>query len=114
MGKALRESFTPEFLGRLDAVVQFKTLSPGAMEAIAGKYLEQLRRRTQAMGIQLQLPQELGKRLCARCGGKDGARQLRRLVQTQVEGPLASFLLRCGRKPARVKGRIEEAQVVFY
>ena len=114
MGKALRESFTPEFLGRLDAVVQFKTLSPEAMEAIAGKYLEQLRRRTQAMGIQLQLPQELGKRLCARCGGKDGARQLRRLVQTQVEGPLASFLLHCGRKPARVKGRIEEDQVVFY
>ena len=114
MSKALGECFTPEFLGRLDAVVRFGALSSEAMEAIAGKYLDELRRRTQAMGIQLQLPQELEKRLCARCAGRDGARQLRRLVQTQGEGPLASVLLRCGRKPARVRGNIEENRVVFY
>ena len=98
----------------MDAVVRFAGLNAEAMEAIAGKYLDQLRQRTQAMGIQLQLPQELSKRLCAGCQGRDGARQLRRLVQTQVEGPLASFLLRCGRKPARVRGRMEEDRVAFY
>ena len=114
MGKALRESFTPEFLGRLDAVVRFAGLNGEAMEAIAEKYLDQLRQRTQAMGIQLQLPQELSKRLCAGCRDRDGARQLRRMVQTRVEGPLASFLLCCPRKPARVRGKIEEDQVVFY
>ncbi|MDY4490294.1 MAG: ATP-dependent Clp protease ATP-binding subunit [Candidatus Faecousia sp.] len=114
MGKALRESFTPEFLGRLDAVVRFAGLNGEAMEAIAEKYLDQLRQRTQAMGIQLQLPQELSKRLCAGCRDRDGARQLRRMVQTRVEGPLASFLLCCPRKPARVRGKIEENQVVFY
>ena len=114
LGKALREAFTPEFLGRLDAVVRFDALTAQALEAIAGKYLGELRQRTQGMGIQLQLPQELTQLLCALCGGRDGARQLRRLVQTRVEGPLAGFLLRCGRKPVRVRGRLEGEEVVFY
>ena len=114
MGKALQESFTPEFLGRLDAVVRFRSLNASAMEAIAGKYLEQLQKRSASMGIQLQLPPELAKHLCGGCKGQGGARQLRRLVQTQVEGPLASFLLRCSRRPARVRGKLEEDGVTFF
>ena len=45
--------------------------------------------------------------------GKDGARQIRRLVQTEVEGPLASYLLRCGKKPARVKPKLEDGKLDF-
>ena len=113
MDGALRQAFTPEFLGRLDGTVRFENLGAGALEAIAWKYLRQLQDRTAAMGIQLQIPQELAAALCAGCRGKDGARQLRRLVQTKVEGPLASFLLRCGRKPARLKLRMEDGEVCF-
>lgn len=111
--EALHQAFTPEFLGRIDSVIRFEPLSGSAMEDIAWKYLHALQDRTAAMGIQLQLPQELGERLCADCRGKDGARQLRRLVQTKVEGELAGFLLRCSRKPPRVKAKLEEDKVVF-
>ena len=113
MGEALRQAFSPEFLGRIDQTVHFEPLGNGAMEAIAWKYLRQLQERTAALGTQLQYPQELAGALLQKCPGKDGARQLRRLVQTEVEGPLASFLLRCSKKPAKVKVRLEEGKVVF-
>ena len=113
MGEALRQAFSPEFLGRIDQTVHFESLGKGAMEAIAWKYLRQLQERTAALGTQLQYPQELAAFLLGKCPGKDGARQLRRLVQMEVEGPLASFLLRCVKKPAKVKLRLEEGKVVF-
>ena len=65
------------------------------------------------MGTQLLLPPELPGFLMEKCPGKDGARQLRRLVQSEVEGPLASFLLRCSRKPSRVKLRMEGGELSF-
>ena len=113
MGAALGQAFSPEFLGRIDQTVHFESLGKGAMEAIAWKYLHQLQERAAVLGTQLQYPQEAAAYLLDRAGGKDGARQLRRLVQTEVEGPLASFLLRCSRKPSRVKLRIEEGQLSF-
>ena len=109
----LRQAFTPEFLGRLDRVVYFSALGEDAMEAIARKYLDQLQDRTAAQGIQLQLPKELAAFLGRDCRGKGGARQLRRIVQEQVEGPLASFLLQCGRKPTKVRSRMENGSLCF-
>ena len=113
MGQALRQAFSPEFLGRIDQTVHFDVLGRGAMEAIAWKYLRQLQQRAAAAGIQLQLPQEMAGFLLSKAGGKDGARQLRRLVQSEVEGPLAAFLLGCSRKPGKVKLRLEEGMVSF-
>ena len=113
MGKVLRDLFSPEFLGRIDQTVHFQPLGKAAMEAIAWKYLRQLQDRVQAVGTQLQLPEELAAFLLGKCPGRDGARQLRRLVQTEVEGPLAAYLLRCSRKPSRVKLRLEEGRIVF-
>ena len=83
------------------------------MEAIAWKYLRQLQERVQTCGTQLQIPEELAAALSGKCKGKDGARQLRRLVQTEVEGPLASFLLRCSRRPAKVQLKWKDGQICF-
>ena len=113
MGESLRRAFTPEFLGRIDQTVHFDRLEQGAMEAIVWKYLDQLQQRTFAMGTQLQIPREAAPWLLKKCPGKDGARQLRRLVQSEVEGPLALFLLRCSRKPGKVKLRLEEGELSF-
>ena len=106
--EALRKHFTPEFLGRLDKIICFKPLEPQAMEGIAGKYLQQLRDRAAAEGMQLLLPEGLAKELGCICQKQGGARQLRRLVQEKVEGPLAIFLLKNAKKPARIKGKLSE------
>ena len=113
MGQVLRQFFSPEFLGRIDSTIHFEKLGKGAMEAIAWKYLRQLQGRAAAAGMQLQLPQEAAAFLLEKLTGKDGARQLRRLVQSEVEGPLASFLLGCSRKPGKVRLRLEAGKVSF-
>ncbi len=113
MSETLRQAFTPEFLGRLDSTVRFEPLTAEAMEAIAGKYLRQLQERAAGLGVQVTFPTELARGFAERCRGKDGARQLRRLIQTEVEGALAGYLLRCSRKPARVKARLENGKVTF-
>ncbi len=110
---ALRQAFTPEFLGRLDKMICFRPLSQEAMVKIAGKYLRELRQRAAVMGMQLQLPEELAQEMGARSMQKGGARQLRRLVQEQVEGPLAVFLLKSGKKQTKVKGKLTEGVLQF-
>jgi ATP-dependent Clp protease ATP-binding subunit ClpA len=113
MAQALRQAFSPEFLGRIDQTIHFDPLDRGAMEAIAWKYLHQLQDRAAALGTQLQYPQEAAAFLLGKCPGKDGARQLRRLVQLEVEGPLASHLLRCAKKPAKLKMMLDNGVVSF-
>ena len=113
MGDALRQVFTPEFLGRLDSTVRFDPLTGETMEAIAGKYLGQLQERAAGLGVQVTFPTELALVFAKRCRGRDGARQLRRMIQTEVEGALGGYLLRCSRKPSRVKARLEDGKVTF-
>ena len=111
--KALRQAFTPEFLGRLDATVVFHGLERDTMKDIARKYLDQLAQRAAGQGIRLRFPEELAESLSAQCAGKSGARQMRSLVQEKVEGPLASYLLRCSTTPSQVQAAVEREQVVF-
>ncbi len=109
----LKQTFSPEFLGRLDSVVRFEALELSAVAAIADKYLSQLRQRVQSQNIRLELPQALSGHLARRCSKKDGARQLRRMVQEEVEGPLASFLLKMEKKPTVVHGKLEQEILQF-
>ena len=113
MSETLRQAFTPEFLGRLDSTIRFEPLTANAMEAIAAKYLSQLTERAAGLGVQVTFPTELARGFAERCRGRDGARQLRRMIQTEVEGALAGYLLRCSRKPSRVKARLENGKVTF-
>ena len=110
---ALRERFSPEFLGRIDAIIPFAPLAKDAMEAITQKYLTQLQQRSAAAGVQLQLPGELASHLSAGNPGKGGARHIRHLVQEKVEEPLSVFLLGCGKRPGKIRGRLEEGVLRF-
>jgi ATP-dependent Clp protease ATP-binding subunit ClpA len=111
--RALQEYFSPEFLGRLDGIVCFEPLGVDAMDAIAGKYLTQLRDRMTKIGVQLQFPEELAHNLSSRCGRKGGARALRRLIQQEVENPLATLLLKSTKKMSRIKATLKEGQLQF-
>ncbi len=110
---ALKQTFPPEFLGRLDATVHFAPLEKDAVTAIASKYLTQLQQRTEQLKIRLELPAELPGHLAAGCRAKDGARHLRRLVQEQVEAPLAELLLRKDKKPDTVQGILQDGSLEF-
>ncbi len=111
--KLLEQSFSPEFLGRLDRIVCFQPLEQETMAQIAGKYLAELCSRTAAAGVQLQLPGELAARLGEDCRQKGGARDLRHLVQDQVEGPLAAYLLENNRRITKVTATVEDGRLQF-
>ena len=113
MDGALRQHFTPEFLGRVDKIIHFRPLEDGAMESIAGKYLRELTDRAGSQGIRLTLPDGLAASLGKNCRGKGGARQLRRIVQEKVEGPLAVHLLSCNTQPKKVQGKLDGEKVTF-
>ena len=111
--QALKNHFSPEFLGRLDKIICFTPLQAADMETIAEKYLLQLRQRAAAAGIQLQLPPGLAERLGKESCRAGGARNLRHLVQEQVEGPLAIHLLQAAKQPEKVEGILKETSLEF-
>jgi len=112
--EALQKHFSPEFLGRLDKIICFSPLGSDDMEGIARKYLTQLQQRAAASGIQLQLPEDLAAALGAEGKNRGGARNLRHLVQERVEGPLAVYLLRSGKKTEKIRGILENGQLQFF
>jgi len=111
--QAVKDHFSPEFLGRLDGIVTFSPLGQDSMEAIAEKYLRQLRERAAASGIRLTLPDTLAGELAKSCAGKGGARNMRHLVQEKVEGPLSLFLLESSQRPTKLKAALVDGRLTF-
>lgn len=91
--KQLRTRFSPELLGRMDAIACFQRLDTAQLEAIAAQLLSQTKRRAAHAGVELHIDPAAACCISARCSGKSGARELRHIVQTAVEDPLAELLL---------------------
>ncbi len=110
----LKQAFSPEFLGRLDKIVHFRSLDKQMMEKIAEKELSYLHQRTAAVGVDLKLAPELATSLAAACKQQGGARQLRHLVQERLEAPLAELLLRSDGLPEQVSAEIREDKIELH
>jgi ATP-dependent Clp protease ATP-binding subunit ClpB len=92
--EALREFFRPEFLNRIDEVVEFHPLSREQIGEIVDLQLRRLHERLADRGLSLELTDE-AKDLVAEAGWDPtyGARPLKRALQRLVENPLAMRLL---------------------
>ena len=101
--RALEQTFSPEFLGRIDQIVHFTPLNEETLATIAGKYLTQLCKRAKNVGLRLELAEGTARYFGSKCRHKGGARQLRKMVQEELEGPLASMLLQAPQKPRTVR-----------
>jgi ATP-dependent Clp protease ATP-binding subunit ClpB len=91
---AVRASFKPEFLNRLDEVVLFDALGSEQLSLIVALQIEALARRLAPRRIQLEVS-DAAKDWLAMTGFDPayGARPLRRLVQTSIGDALARALL---------------------
>jgi ATP-dependent Clp protease ATP-binding subunit ClpB len=91
---ALHEFFRPEFLNRVDEVVEFERLSREQLGEIVELQLERLRERLAERGLALELT-DAAKEHVAEAGWDPtyGARPLKRALQRLVENPLALRLL---------------------
>jgi len=92
--EAMQEVFRPEFLNRIDEIVEFHPLSREHLGEIVELQLRRLRERLAERGIDIELTPE-AKELVAEAGWDPsyGARPLKRAIQRMIENPLAMRLL---------------------
>jgi ATP-dependent Clp protease ATP-binding subunit ClpB len=91
---ALREFFRPEFLNRIDEIVEFKALTREQLGEIVELQLARLRSRLADRGLMLELT-DAAEEVVAEAGWDPtyGARPLKRALQRLIENPLALRLL---------------------
>ena len=92
--KALKGTFRPEFLNRVDEVIMFSPLTIEEMEQIVNLQLKEVQDRLTEYHINVELTEAARKWLAKE--GYDsafGARPLRRAIQKYIESPLSIELL---------------------
>lgn len=91
---ALKRTFSPEFLNRIDDVVIFNSLGQEEIFKIIDITLKDLHSRLEGMGYTLSLTED-AKKFVAEKGfdPQFGARPLHRAIQKYLEDPLAEFIL---------------------
>jgi ATP-dependent Clp protease ATP-binding subunit ClpB len=93
--EALRASFKPEFLNRIDETIIFLGLQPGQIAAIVDIQMQHLAKRLADRHMTLELSAAARDFLAEK--GYDrvyGARPLKRAIQQYIENPLAMELLK--------------------
>ncbi|HHM21619.1 MAG TPA: ATP-dependent Clp protease ATP-binding subunit, partial [Bacteroidetes bacterium] len=91
---ALKKTFAPEFLNRIDDVVIFNSLEKEEIFKIIDITLKDVFKRLENLGYELELSTEAKDFVAGK--GYDpqfGARPLNRAIQKYIEDPLAEFLL---------------------
>jgi ATP-dependent Clp protease ATP-binding subunit ClpB len=92
--EAMRDVFRPEFLNRIDEIVEFHPLSKEQIADIVGLQLRRVEERLAERGLRLELTDRARDALAE--AGWDptyGARPLKRAIQRLLENPLALRLL---------------------
>jgi len=91
---ALKRSFAPEFLNRIDDVIMFKSLKREHIHEIIDLELDKLFERVKALGYDVALTED-AKDFIAERGfdEKFGARPLKRAIQKYLEDPLAEQII---------------------
>ncbi len=92
--KALNKRFAPEFLNRIDEIINFDQLGKDAITSIVDLELTQIVKRITELGYSIELTTEAKQFLAEK--GYDiqyGARPLKRALQSYVEDEISELLL---------------------
>ena len=92
--EVIKRMFTPEFRNRLDAIVQFKALTPTTIAQVVDKFLIELEAQLEPKKVTLEVDEE-GRQWLAKRGydPRMGARPMARLIQENIKRRLAEELL---------------------
>lgn len=91
--KAVRRTFRPELIGRLDEIIVFKRLGKTELGAIARKLLGGLQKRAEAMEIAVEFSDKAIESIASESMDRTGARKLRRNITSEVESLLSKNIL---------------------
>ena len=92
--EAIKRMFTPEFRNRLDAIVQFKALTPFTIAQVVDKFLIELEAQLEPKKVTLDVDED-GREWLAKRGydPRMGARPMARIIQENIKRRLAEELL---------------------
>ncbi|MCY3793272.1 MAG: ATP-dependent Clp protease ATP-binding subunit ClpA [Gammaproteobacteria bacterium] len=92
--EAIRKLFAPEFRNRLDAIVQFSSLSEPVVKTIVDKFLTELQAQLDDKRVNLEVDDEARAWLASEgYDEKMGARPMQRLIQDKIKRELADLIL---------------------
>ncbi len=92
---SLSQHFLPEFLNRIDETIIFHPLKREQIRKIVQIQIDRLRKQVASTGLELEVTDRALNEIAAR--GYDpvyGARPLKRVIQQQLQNPLASEILK--------------------
>lgn len=92
--EAIKKTFAPEFINRLDAIVHFKDLNENVLLQIVSKFVEEVQRQLQRKNVFLELDEDARKFLMKRGYDKVyGARPMARAIDDLIKKPMVDELL---------------------
>lgn len=111
--KDLERKFSPEFINRIDEVIVFKDLTTDNKIHIVVKMLEEIKERTEKLGIQVEFSSSIPEFIVEKeDNAKYGARPLSRAIKRYIEFPLSDRILQ-GRNPDILKVSVRKGKVIF-
>lgn len=112
--KALSDFLRPEFLSRIDEVIVFNPLTVENYEQIAALMLDEMKEPLAEKGISLKYGKKTLSAIANKAFGKKyGARDIRKVIRTEIEDRIAELIINSAEEPFAVikigekKGEIE-------
>jgi len=112
--KALSDFLRPEFLSRIDEVIVFNPLTAEDFEQIAALMLDEMKEPLAEKGITLKYTKKSLTAIANKAFGKKfGARDIRKIIRTDIEDKIAELIIECAENPFAVikigekKGELE-------
>ena len=92
--EVIKKIFTPEFRNRLDAIIQFDSLSKEVIKTVVDKFLVEIQVQLDDKKVQLDFTEEAREWLAENgYDEKMGARPMQRLIQNRIKKELAEDIL---------------------
>ena len=111
----VKQTFRPEFLGRIDELVLMRGLGEEDGGQIAAMMLGKIVQQVAKRGVMLEYDESVPALLAKKgVDAMSGARNLRRVIAKEVEDPLSDLLLAGGGKPDRILIRALEDEIRVY
>ena len=116
INQELKSNFRPEFLNRLDEIINFEPLKKETLLKVVDLQLNRLRERLEAKGIELKIDDDVLS-LITELGYNPsyGARPLKRVIQKELESEIAKYILKGKYKEgSTIKIENKESKLIFH
>ena len=115
MRRALRKTFKPEFLNRVDSIIIFKPLGDSELLSITRILLEQIRERIEGIGIDIEFDGGVAQFIVSTYTEREyGARPLKRAMLRLIEDSLARLIIEGElERGASVRAFVSDGKIQF-